>query len=204
MRRISLFAIAGLIAILVFTGVNSFQTLTSAPDSATAAVQLDYDAYSEGINTVLYDATGAINYTLQATRQVHFNDDSTELEQPFIRLYEAGSSRWNIVANSGRISSLYDGSTDTSGQRVQTIELTGDIEVYSLDQSGSRMQMTTDFLTINPRQRIMETDRLVTVVTDAFNLTSTGMYADLEQDSVVFIANTQGFYESGFYEAQTN
>ena len=60
---------------------------------------LDFSAYSEGLNTILYDSQGNINYTLQAKRQVHYNNDSTELEKPFIRLYQDGDSRWNIAAN---------------------------------------------------------------------------------------------------------
>jgi len=191
MRRISLFLIAGIIAIAVYMGLDTVRTLT-APDIAdSVAVQIDYNGYSEGINTVLYDDNGAINYTLQADRQIHFNDDRTELEKPFIRLYEDGNSRWNIVANSGKISPLQE----QGDERTQTIELSGDIEVYSLDSLGNRMQMSTDYLTVNPQAKTMETDRLVTVVTDAIQLTSSGMFADLMGDSVLFIRDTQGRYD---------
>lgn len=195
MRRISLFLIAGVIAIAVYVGVNSVETLTIQPEENLARLQLDYDAYADGINTVLYDVTGAINYTLQADHQVHFNDDSTELQKPFIRLYEDGRSRWNIVANSGRISSLQPATPDVAGENRQSIELSGDIEVYSLDELGNRMQMTTDYLTLDPHNKTMETDRLVTVVTNSIQLTSAGMFADLNQDEVVFKREVRGSYE---------
>ena len=195
MRRISLFLIAGVIAIAVYVGINSVETLTIQPEENLARLQLDYDAYADGINTVLYDVTGAINYTLQADHQVHFNDDSTELQKPFIRLYEDGRSRWNIVANSGRISSLQPATPDVAGENRQSIELSGDIEVYSLDELGNRMQMTTDYLTLDPHNKTMETDRLVTVVTNSIQLTSAGMFADLNQDEVVFKREVRGSYE---------
>jgi len=191
MRRISLFFIAGVIAIAVYLGVNSFKSLTSQSEDDVVSLQLDYDGYSKGINTILYDAQGTINYTLQAEGQIHFTDDRTELEKPFIRLYEGGNSRWNIVANSGKISPL----REQGKERIQTIELSGDIEVYSLDALGNRMQLTTDHLTVNPLNKTMETDRLVTVVTDSIQLTSTGMFADLMGDAVVFKRETQGSYE---------
>lgn len=195
MRRISLFFIAGVIAIAVYVGVNSLETLTIEPEADLARVQLDYDAYADGITTVLYDVTGAINYTLQADHQVHFNDDSTELEKPFIRLYEDGKSRWNIVANSGRISSLQAAGTGMNEETLQSIELSGDIEVYSLDDLGNRMQMTTEYLTLDPHNQTMETDQLVTVVTNAIQLTSTGMFADLNQDEVVLKREIRGSYD---------
>lgn len=195
MRRISLFLIAGIIAIAVYLSVNSIETLTEQSAEDVASTLLNYDAYSEGINTVLYDVSGAINYTLQADRQVHFNDDSTELVKPFIRLYEGGNSRWNIVADSGRISPLNNASTDAAGTTTQTIELSGDIELYSLDELGNRMQMLTEFLTLDPHNKTMETDRLVTVVTNAMQLTSTGMFADLNQDAIVFKREIRGSYD---------
>lgn len=199
MRRISLFLIAGIIAIAIYAGVNSFRALTEQAVEELAVLQLNYDAYSEGINTVLYDTSGAINYTLQADRQVHFNDDSTELDKPFIRLYEGGNSRWNIVANSGRISPLYpdtsNATPNTTTASVQTIELSGEVEVYSLDELGNRLQMTTDYLTLNTQDKTLETDRLVTLVTDMMQLTSAGMFADLNLDSVIFKREFRGRYE---------
>ena len=147
---------------------------------------------------MLYDTTGLINYTLQADSQIHFNDDSTELDKPFIQLYENGNSRWNIVAKSGKISSLTsrDISAENSGDTTQTIELSGDIEVYSLDELGNRMQMNTEFLTLSPQTKTMETDQLVTVVTQSMQLTSVGMFADLTADAVVFTREVQGSYDT--------
>lgn len=196
MRRISLFVIAGIIAIAIYLSVNSFKSLTTQTEADLVHLQLDYDGYSQGINTILYDSQGDINYTLQAEGQIHFIDDRTELEKPFIRLYEGGNSRWNIVANSGKISPLQE----QDKERIHTIELSGDIEVYSLDALGNRMQLTTDYLKVDPLSKTMETDRLVTFVTDSIHLTSTGMFADLMGDAVLFKRETQGSYEKPFIE----
>lgn len=191
MRRISLFLIPGLIAIAIFFSLSTFETLTSPPGPEDPLRELDYDGYSEGINTVLYDTLGNINYTLQADKQIHFNDDRTELEKPFIRLFEGGNSRWNIVADSGRISSLYE-ADDT---HVQLIELSGSIEIYGLDELGNRMQLTTEYLKVNPQTRTLDTNDPVTLVTNNLQLTSIGMFADLQQDEVTFKRETKGHYE---------
>ncbi len=196
MRRISIFLIAGVIAIATYIGVSSIQTLSDPATTEIALTQLNHDAYAVGINTVRYDVNGNINYTLQADRQVHFNDDSTELDKPFIRLFEDGNSRWNIVANSGKVTTLLNDPADASAATSQTIELSGAIEVYSLDDVGNRMQMLTDYLTVNPHNKTIETDQPVTVVSNSFEISATGMYADLNQDSMVFKREVQGTYEA--------
>ena len=87
MQRIGLIIVPGLIATALFVGINSLDTLRNEADVPITSSSLDFSAYSEGLNTILYDSQGNINYTLQAKRQVHYNNDSTELEKPFIRLY---------------------------------------------------------------------------------------------------------------------
>lgn len=196
MRRISIFLTAGVIAIAIYVGVSSIQILSEPDPDETTLMQLNYDAYAVGINTVLYDASGNINYTLQAERQVHFDDDSMELDKPYIRLFENGNSRWNIVANSGWVTPLLNYQAGVGTATIQTIELSGAIEVYSLDEMGNRMQMLTDSLTVNPHDKTIETDQPVTVVSNSFEISSTGMHADLNQDSLVLKREVQGTYEA--------
>ncbi|HAJ75271.1 MAG TPA: LPS export ABC transporter periplasmic protein LptC [Gammaproteobacteria bacterium] len=191
MQRLSLFLIPSVIAIVLFTGIGSFDSVGNDSESQENLILLDYDAYSEGINTVLYDADGSINYTLQAESQVHFNDDQTELEKPYIRLFQQGASHWNIIADSGRISAASNESDTAS----RTIELLGDVEAYSLDEYGNRTVLTTEFLSLNPLLETLETDQLVTLVTTNLQQTSTGMFADLTMDEIVFHQDNRGSYE---------
>jgi len=192
MQRIGLIIVPGIIAIALFVGINSFDTLSNGVDTTTSSSSsLDFNAYSEGINTILYDSQGNINYTLQAERQVHYNDDSTEFEKPFIRLFQDGDSRWNIVANSGRIPAA---ETAADGA-LEKIELLGDVQVYSLDEFGNRTLMSTEFLTLNPESEILETDQPVSVVTSTLHLTSIGMIAKLKTDEITFQSEIRGRYE---------
>ena len=191
MQRIGLIIVPGVIATALFVGINSLDTLRNEADVPITSSSLDFSAYSEGINTILYDSQGNINYTLQAKRQVHYNNDSTELEKPFIRLYQDGDSRWNIVANSGRISAA----ETTVGGVLEKIELLGDVQVYSLDKFGNKTLMSTEFLTLNPKSEILETDQPVSVVTSAFQLSSMGMVAKLRTDEITFLREIRGRYE---------
>jgi LPS export ABC transporter protein LptC len=191
MQRIGLIIVPGIIAIALFVGINSFDTLSNEADAPITNSSLDFNAYSEGINTILYDTQGNINYTLQAERQVHYNDDSTEFEKPFIRLYQDGDSHWSIAANSGRIPAV----EATADGALEKIELLGDVQVYSLDDFGNRTLMSTEFLTLNTQAEILETDQPVSVVTSAFQLSSIGMIAKLRTDEITFLREIRGRYE---------
>ena len=191
MQRIGLIIVPGVIVTALFVGINAFDTLRNEADAPISSSSLDFSAYSEGINTILYDSQGNINYTLQAERQVHYNDDSTELEKPFIRLYQDGDSRWNIVANSGRISAA----KTTADGTLEKIELLGDVKVYSLDKFGNKILMSSEFITLNPESEILETDQPVSVVTSALQLSSIGMIAKLRTDEITFLREIRGRYE---------
>ena len=191
MQRIGLIIVPGVIATALFVGINSLDTLRNEADVPITSSSLDFSAYSEGLNTILYDSQGNINYTLQAKRQVHYNNDSTELEKPFIRLYQDGDSRWNIAANLGRISAA----ETTDDGVLEKIELLGDVQVYSLDKFGNKTLMSTEFLTLNPKSEILETDQPVSVVTSAFQLSSIGMIAKLRTDEITFLRQIRGRYE---------
>lgn len=191
MQRLGLFIVPGFIAIALFVGINTLDTLSNETDTPATTSSLNFNAYSEGINTILYDADGNIDYTLQAERQVHYNDDTTELEKPFIRLFQGGDSRWNIVANTGKISAA-EAVSDTA---VDSIELLGDVQVYSLDELGNRTLMTTEFLTLNPETEVLETDQPVSVVTSSLEQSSIGMIAKLRTDEITFLREFRGRYE---------
>ena len=191
MQKITILLIPGVIAIAIFIAISAYDNVSQNPEVSANLKVLDYNAYSEKINTVLYDSNGVINYTLRAESQTHFIDDSTELEKPFIRLFQEGESRWNIVANSGRI--LADLNEDNLENRM--IELTGDVEVFSLDEFGNRTIMSTDFLEIDPQNETLQTNRPVTLVTSNLQQSSIGMFADLKIDEFVFHRDIRGHYE---------
>lgn len=191
MQRLPLFLIPSLIAIVLFIAISSFDSASTQSGLEENSVALNFDAYSEGINSILYDETGAINYTLQANSQIHYKDDVTELESPLLRLFENGDSRWNIVANSGRISAS---STDRDGGE-QTIDLIGNVEVHSIDEFGNRIIITTEFLTVNPDKESLQTEEAVKLVTSTIEQTAVGMYADLIQEEIILKREVRGRYE---------
>jgi LPS export ABC transporter protein LptC len=188
MQRLSLLLIPAVIAIALFLG---FESTSTRDESDLEITRLNYDAYSEGINSVLYDESGNISYTLQASRQVHFSNDVTEIESPSIRLFQEGKSPWKLIANSGRISAS---SAGPDGAR-QLIDLIGNVEVHNLDEFGNNLVISTEFLSIDLDSNSLETEEAVKVVTDNTEQTSIGMYADLNQKTILLIKDIRGNYE---------
>ena len=191
MQRHKLLLIPSLLAILSFLAISAYDSVSVNLEDTGSFTMLDYNVYSEGFNTVLYNLEGDINYTLRAKNQTHYNDNHTELEKPFIRLFQDGKSRWNIVANNGRIPA--DLTENTIENR--NIELSGNVEVFSIDNFGNRTVMSTEFLELNPQNKTLETNQAIRLVTSTLQQSSTGMFADLKIDKIIFHRDIRGYYE---------
>ncbi len=158
-------------------------------DELQATTEILFDAYSNGVTSVLYDSLGNIEYTLEASRQVHFLDNTTELSNPYVRLYQGSGARWNIVARSGKILAAEEDA------HIDQLDLSDEVELFQIDQLGNRMTLTTSFLSLFPESETMNTDREVTMITDSLHQTAVGMTADLEQDTLTFLSKVKGRYE---------
>ena len=191
MQRHKLLLIPSLLAILIFLAISAYDSVSVNLEDTGSFTMLDYNVYSEGFNTVLYNLEGDINYTLRAKNQTHYNDNHTELEKPFIRLFQDGKSRWNIVANNGRLPA--DLTENTIENR--NIELSGNVEVFSIDNFGNRTVMSTEFLELNPQNKTLETNQAIRLVTSTLQQSSTGMFADLKIDKIIFHRDIRGYYE---------
>lgn len=189
MQRIKLILIPGLIATMIFLAVDYFGQAVESPQTSEATVDIAYNGYSEGINSVHFNEQGKIRYTMRANRQVSYIDAETELDEPYIQLYQENDSHWNIIAKSGRISAAREDLAD-----VEEIILSGGVEVYQMDQHGNRTVLTTQFLTLDPAQDILSTEAAVTMVGDAFEQSAIGMLLDLDSEEYVFHQEVRGRY----------
>ena len=190
MQKLTFFLVTIVSAIGLYFGLNTYSVITTEEDGADSIAELDYDGVSSGINTVMFNSDGSIHYTLQADRQFHFKDSTSSLEQPFIRLFRDGESHWNIIADSGRISP----NPSTRDSNIGNIELTGAVEVYTLDEFGNRTVLSTEFLSIDTQAETMESDIAVSMVSTNIEQSAIGLFADLNSDEIQFLQDTVGRY----------
>ena len=165
----------------------------------SASPELAFDGYSEGINTVFYNDNGEVDYTLRAIRQYHLKDQSSLLEEPLVRFFKIGKSTWNIVADLG----LIGGNTEDSDRLMETIQLSGDVEVHRFDAHGNPTVLSTQRLDIDPNKETLETQDTVHMVTASITHTGRGMFADLNRDEINFHSDNSGHYASQGNNAAT-
>ncbi|MDP1931489.1 MAG: LPS export ABC transporter periplasmic protein LptC [Gammaproteobacteria bacterium] len=154
-----------------------------------ATTQISYDAYSFGVSSVLYNADGRIEYTLEASEQIHYLDNTTVLTNPFVQLYQDSGARWNIAARSGRILGAAE------SDDIVRLDLSNEVELFQIDEQGSSITLTTEFISIYPDTETMDTDHEVTMTTANLRQTALGMRADINQDKLTFLSQVRGRYE---------
>ena len=153
----------------------------------------EIEAYSEGINSILYNENGSISYTLRADNQIHYRDGDTRIENPLIRLFKDEIPRWNIIANEGLVLPIL---TETSAEsKKEKLTLSGNVEILGLDKFGNKTFISTELLEIDPSNETLKTDRRVTYESDNIRHSSVGMFANLNEDEIRFEKNVRGFYE---------
>lgn len=164
-RPLTYLTTIGVVSVLCYFFLDLSQTGEETGEDS-AATELAFDGYSEGINTVFYNENGDVDYTLRATRQFHLKDQSALLEKPLVRFFENGVSTWNIVAESG----LVGGNTEATARLMESIRLSGDVEVHRLDDYGNSTVLSTQLLDIDPNREILETQDPVQMVTASITM----------------------------------
>ena len=197
-RPIIYLTIIGVAGVLFYFSPDLAQTGEKTGEYS-ASPELAFDGYSEGINTVFFNDNGEVDYTLRAVRQFHLKDQSSLLEEPLVRLFKNGRSTWNIVAELG----LIGGNTSGSARLMETIQLSGDVEVHRLDPYGNPTVLSTQRLEIDPNQETLETQETVHMVTASITHKGRGLFADLKRDEITFHSDNSGHYASQGNNAAT-
>ena len=197
-RPIIYLTIIGVAGVLFYFSPDLTQTGEEIGEYS-ASPGLAFDGYSEGINTVFYNDNGEVDYTLRAIRQFHLKDQSSLLEEPLVRFFKNGITTWNIVAELG----LIGGNTADSDRLMETIQLSGDVEVHRFDAYGNSTVLSTQRLDIDPNQETLKTQDTVHMVTASITHTGQGMFADLNRDVINFHSDNSGHYASQGNNAAT-
>ena len=194
MSKTTTISIASLITVALILNIFGKSRMGySELEEESEFITSEVEAYSEGINSILYDKNGEISYTLRADNQTHFKDGNTKIEKPLIRLFQNKVPRWNIVANRGEL--MPSIKYFPSELEEKTLKLIGNVELLGLDKFGNRIFITTELLEIDPVSETLKTDRRVEYETINIQHSSVGMFANLQDEEIVFDRNVRGFYE---------
>ena len=155
-------------------------------------------AYSQELETMIFDADGALQYTLSADSQTQFEDQTSLLTQPRITLFDAGKPNWNITADYGRIERHPSAADDPSRENSADEDLVRFIGNASLKaalaNSSTLALQSSEFSLIHSVEKI-RSDKPVRVIDQGINQTAVGFEANLTADSLYFEKEIRGSYE---------
>lgn len=179
-------AAIAILAFLAISAMNPAETRLADQDDVLVPA---YNAWSEGIDTVIFDTSGDIAYTIAAERQVYFDDDTSTLAQPVIRFYDAVGEQWNLVANTGRISAQQESDPD-----LRDIELIGNVQIRNEDSNGNLTLLSTQRLMLNLVEKAARTELRVQLRTNNLEHSATGMVAYMNRNRIEFFRDNKGRY----------
>lgn len=138
-----------------------------APAAAPPPRAADY--FMENMLRQSMDRDGRLKTLLRAERAEHFPiDDSTELTQPRMEIYNDSDRPWHVVAERGIVSG--DGNV---------VILYGPVDAWRKRDDGSlEIELSTTGMRVLPREKYAETDTDVTIRTPGSETRATGMRAN--------------------------
>jgi lipopolysaccharide export system protein LptC len=165
------------------------QQRTDVPTREKNLPAHEQDYFIEKFSVTTMTPQGKPARTLTASKMKHFRDTGiTELEQPFVRIYNKSAANWKAASEQGELSE--DG---------KTLILSGNVEIdrsATPDSSVRSLHISTSNLRINADQDYAETDDAVKITSDTGWVQAVGMQAWLREPShIKFLSRTRAHYE---------
>lgn len=144
------------------------------------------DYFMENFSVTSLNVQGQPEYTLKASRMLHYEDDnSAELEEPYIEFSQT-ESKFTIQAK--RASYL---------QNQNIIHLYEQVVIHrTSSKKHNELSIHTDYLKIDTQSRIAETDQLARVKTAEAELTTHGLIFNNMQGNLKLQSQVKGVYET--------
>lgn len=138
--------------------------------------------YLINVHSRQYDELGTLDTTINSTHIKHRpSDNSIQVDEPLINLYDQGLAQWKISAQRGVI---YD-----EGDKI---DLTQRVVIISNDQITS---LKTPQLFIYPNKKLVNTEQAVTLHSANGFTRAVGMRANLAEKTIVLLDKVRGQYE---------
>ncbi len=178
-----------LILLMIVAAVASWRLVQQEEPASPAVAKsgprtIDY--YVVGLDVTRMTAAGKPAHRLLATNLQHYtDDDTTELKQPHLTVYQDDAPPWEIDAASAWMSA--DGSL---------VLLSGEVLIQREADSNNRpVRILTRDVRVQPSEDYAETDEKVRVESESDWLDAVGMQAWLRPPSrLKFLSQVKGFY----------
>jgi len=184
--------VLGIIVLLLsLTGLANWLQQNSATDTNTSEnkkVKKKHtpDYFMENFTITSMNEKGEPRSILTSAKMLHFpDDDSTELEEPFMTMIAANGKPWKIKADRGWVAA-----------NNKLILLSGNVRIDRLSGPNNRsVKLFTDKLRIHPELDFAETDRPVTMISNKRRTSAIGMRAYVRKGKLQLLDDVHVSYE---------
>jgi lipopolysaccharide export system protein LptC len=179
--------IIGIILVILGLSTNWMISLTPSDKPAPQSEQHKMDYYVNNFTTTMMGEDGKPFRRLSAKRMIHYpDDDTTELADPYITMFEQMVPVWTIQSDTGWLSG--DGAL---------LLLQGKVIIdRPKAPNQDPVHLVTRNLRVQPDQNYAETEESITINTRNNRIVSKGMQAWLTTPMrIKFTANVRGKYE---------
>jgi lipopolysaccharide export system protein LptC len=165
------------------------QNTADIPQDNTPAISDRHttDFYMEAYDATVMDERGQPSHRIISPKLVHFaDDDTTELETPYMTMYREKGQPWKISAKRGWIAA-----------KNEHILLSGDVLINrSKGPVNEAMTLETERLRIRPDDDYAETDTKITMRTEKQRTVANGMRAYLAKGQIQLLDKVKTRYEN--------
>ncbi len=147
----------------------------------------DPDYYIENMVRRTMDESGEVRTILYADLVEHFpSDDSMDLQQPYLQLYNTAGQPWHIKSETGWVS---------SGNEV--ILLHGEVEIWRLDSEQKRIiQALTSELRVLPDDEYAESNEPSIIVHPSAVTHSVGLRANFSHNHLELVREVRSKHKN--------
>lgn len=169
MRERGTLALSGLLCGALAIGSYWVAQQARLSDLPSRKLGHDVDYTADDITLTRMDATGRAEYTIDATKLIHFfDDDSGELTQPRMAGAKANRPEMRVRADLGR--------TTSDGEEVR---LYGGVVLTRQPWRGApTMVAKSEYMQAYPDREVVETDRPIQIVRGGSSLDASSMHYD--------------------------
>lgn len=143
------------------------------------------DAYMEKVSATIFNAAGIASMHIESPRMVHYpKDDITLIQSPMVTLYRKTSGPWHVSADQG-----------LTNHGIDKVFLKKNVVVHHpANPLDPEMKLTTQSLTVLPRQEAVETQDPVTITQPHATIQAVGMNANFNTGIVHLLSDTRSDY----------
>ncbi len=143
------------------------------------------DAFMKVFVATTMGIDGTPKYRLEAKHMNHYSlEDKSELEAPYITLFQSNAAPWYIEAEQGLVYNKLD-----------KVFLLGKVHMQHRDKKGELVEIFTSNMELRPSAQYAETEFEVLIKHALSEKTGEGMQADFGKAQFSLLANVRGKYE---------